>query len=87
MRHGITGFMDLLRKSTGMILIFFLTRTWLSEPNIILILPFVLILTSIGELDGLALAAVWILPLVFTFSIPRPPSFSSPVFPRSWQVC
>jgi hypothetical protein len=43
LRHGVDGFIDLLKKSTGMIMIFFLTRTWLSEPNIILILPLIVI--------------------------------------------
>lgn len=83
MRHGINGFTDLLRKSTGMIMLFFLTRTWLSEPNIILILPFVVILTSIGELNGLALAAVLILPLVFTIFNTSPPQLLFPSFPES----
>ena len=83
LRYGINGFTDLLRKSTGMIMIFFLTRTWLSEPNIILILPFVLILASIGELNNLALAAVWILPLVFTIFNTSPPQLLFPSFPEA----
>ena len=81
MRHGIDGFTDLLKKSTGMILIFFLTRTWLSEPNIILIFPFVLILASIGELNSLALAAIWILPLIFTIFNTSPAQLLFPSFP------
>ena len=48
-------------------MVFFLTRAWVSEPNIILILPLVLILTSMGELDRLTLTAIWILPLIFSF--------------------
>ncbi len=81
-RHGITGFPDLLKKSMGMTLIFFLTRTWLSEPNIILILPFIVILTSIGELNRLTLAAVWILPLVFTIFNASPPQLLFLTFPQ-----
>ena len=61
------GLATLLHKSLGLVLIFFLTRTWLSEPNITLILPWVVILTSMGELDGRALLAVWGLPLIFSF--------------------
>ncbi len=61
------GLLDLLAKSTAMIIVFFLSRSWLSEPNIILVLPFVLILTSMGALDRRALTAVWVLPLVFGF--------------------
>lgn len=81
MSRGTVGFGYLLRNSAGMIMIFFLTRTWLSEPNIILILPFVLILTSIGEIDRLALAALWILPLVFTIFNTSPPQLLFPSFP------
>jgi hypothetical protein len=64
---GIQGLGDLLKKSAGLILVFFLCRAWLSEPNVILLLPLVLILTSTGELDPLALLAVWVLPLMFLF--------------------
>lgn len=67
LKPGVQGLGDLLKKSTALILVFYLSRAWLSEPNIILILPLVLILTSTGELDSLALAAVWILPLIFIF--------------------
>jgi hypothetical protein len=81
LKPGITGFVDLLRKSTALILVFFLTRTWLSEPNVILILPFVVILTSIGELDRLFLFAVWIFPLVFTIFNASPPQLLFPGFP------
>jgi hypothetical protein len=83
LRPGLKGFVDLLKKSTALILIFFLTRTWLSEPNVILILPFVLILTSIGELDSLALAVVWILPLIFTIFNTSPPQLLFPSFPEA----
>jgi hypothetical protein len=83
LRPGITGFVDLLKKSTALILVFYLTRTWLSEPNIILLLPFVLILTSIGELNRLFLAAVWVFPLVFTIFNTSPPQLLFPAFPET----
>ena len=82
LKPGSHGFVDLLKKSTALILIFFLTRTWLSEPNVMLVLPFVLILTSIGELDGFALAAVWILPLVFGIFNTSPQQLLFPSFPE-----
>jgi hypothetical protein len=53
--------------STVLILIFFLFRSWVSEPNIVLLIPMVLILVSTGELNPLALNVVWILPLIFSF--------------------
>lgn len=64
-------------------LIFYLTRTWLSEPNITLILPWVVILTSIGELDGRALVAVWGLPLVFTYFNTSPQQLLFLSFPEA----
>ncbi|GAP15793.1 hypothetical protein LARV_03585 [Longilinea arvoryzae] len=61
------GLKNLLIKSTALIMVLFLTRAWLSEPNIILVLPFIVILTSVDEFDRFTLAAIWILPLVFSF--------------------
>jgi hypothetical protein len=55
----------LLAASTVLVFVFFLTRAWLSEPNILLVLPMVVILVSTGDLPSLGLAAIWILPLVF----------------------
>jgi hypothetical protein len=73
---------DLLKNSSALVLVFFLTRAWLSEPNILLILPLVLILTSMGELDRRALAAVWILPLLFAALNTPSPQLLFPSFPR-----
>jgi hypothetical protein len=66
-RDDIHGLNDLLIKSTVLIMVFFLTRAWLSEPNIILVLPFIVILTFTHELDRRMLAAIWILPFIFSF--------------------
>jgi hypothetical protein len=66
LRRGIADFEDLVAKSTALILVFFLTRTWLSETNLVLVLPLVTILTALGRLERRALMAVWLLPLVFT---------------------
>jgi len=40
-------------------------------------------LTSIGELDGFALAAVWILPLVFSIFNTSPQQLLFPSFPEA----
>jgi hypothetical protein len=64
---GGEGLLPLLKKSSALVMVFFLFRAWLSEPNIMLVLPLILILTSVGELDRRALTAVWVLPLVFSF--------------------
>ncbi len=80
-RDGIDGFVDLLVKSTGLVMLFFLTRTWLSEPNVILILPLILILTLVGKFNSLAFIAVWTLPLIFTIFNTSPPQLLFPTFP------
>jgi hypothetical protein len=67
MRAGIASFGDLLKKSAALCMVFFLTRAWVSEPNILLVLPPVLILVSVGELDRRLLTELWLLPLVFSF--------------------
>lgn len=67
LRRGIAGLEDLVRKSAALIMVFFLARAWLSEPNLMLVLPLVLILTSIRDLDRLTLTALWTLPLIFSF--------------------
>ena len=63
----MTGFRELLKLCTAMILVFLLTRSWVSEPNVLLLLPFIIILTSIGELDRMSLTLLWALPLGFSF--------------------
>jgi hypothetical protein len=66
LRRGDGGLEDLLRMSLGFTMIVFLTRTWLAEANVVLVLPMALVLTSMGALDRRALTALWTLPLVFT---------------------
>jgi hypothetical protein len=81
MRPGISGFEDLLMKSTAVLLVFFLTRAWLSEPNVILVFPLVLILTATGRLKAWAFHALWILPLVFTLFNASLPQLFFPSMP------
>ena len=64
--RGDGGFEDLLAKGSAFVLVVFLTRTWLAEPNVVLILPLALVLTAHGVLERRALTALWVLPLVFT---------------------
>ena len=56
---------DLFRMSLAFVLVVFLTRTWLAEPNVVLLLPLALILTLTGALDRRLLVALWALPLAF----------------------
>ncbi len=78
---GERGLVNLVKNSLALILIFYLTRTWLSEQNLTLILPLVLILVSVGELPNLSLTFVWVLPLVFTIFNTSPAQLLFPVLP------
>ena len=86
LRHGDGGFEDLLQKGVALTLIVFLTRTWLAETNVVLVVPLVLILTSMGTLDRRALTAVWALPLVFTVFNASPLQLLWVAFPASMQT-
>jgi hypothetical protein len=67
LKPGGDGLIDLIKKSTALIMVFFLFRTWLSEPNLILVLPMILILVSLGEMDSRLLTAMWVIALVYSF--------------------
>jgi hypothetical protein len=63
-RNRPTSMKELAEKAIGLMLIFFLTRSWLSEPNINLLLPLMLIVSA-GLISRRNLHLVWIIPLVF----------------------
>ena len=64
-RRSGEGFDDLLRTGLACVLVVFLTRTWLAEPNVVLVLPLALVLSVRGSLDRRLLAALWLLPVAF----------------------
>jgi hypothetical protein len=73
-RNPPTSQTELIRKALLLVLIFFLTRSWLSEPNINLILPLMLITIGAGKATFRNLHFVWVVPFVFMFlnySIPQ----------------
>jgi hypothetical protein len=61
--HGPAG---LLALATGLTLVFFLTRTWLSEPNVVVVLAPALLLVALGRLDRRLFTLLWAIPLAFT---------------------
>ena len=74
---------ELVDRALRLTLVFFLTRTWLSEPNVVLVLALAAVLWGVGRLRAGAFHALWIIPLVFavlntsisqlfTFVSPRP---------------
>jgi len=80
------AFEDLLRNSAALVLIFFLTRTFLAEPNFVLVLPLVLVLTALDGLDRRALIALWVIPLVFTVFNASPLQLLWVAFPGAMQA-
>jgi len=57
---------DLLAKGTALTLVVFLTRSWLAEPDVVLVVPLALVLTSLGVIGRRAMTALWVVPLLFT---------------------
>jgi hypothetical protein len=78
-------FEGLVRNCAALVLIFFLTRTLLAEPDVVLVLPLVLILTSLGGLDRRLLLALWLVPLAFTVVNASPLQLLWLAFPDTMQ--
>ena len=85
LRPGQKSAVELLKESLALTLVFFLSRTWLSEPNVILVLPLALILSCLGELDAAALTCLWVLPLVFTIFNTSPAQLLFPSLPAAME--
>jgi hypothetical protein len=58
---------DLLRWSSSVIFILLLTRSWVSEQNIILLIPLALIQLLINTKKWRVIHLLWIIPFIFTF--------------------
>jgi hypothetical protein len=84
-RRG-SGFDDLIRGSAALSLVFLLTRAWLAEPNVVLVLPLVLLLASLGELDRRLVTALWLIPLAFAVVNASPLQLLWLTFPEAWQA-
>jgi hypothetical protein len=66
LRRGVGDVDDLFKKAVALVLVFYLTRTWLSAGNVVLLLPLVLILSLRGALHRWLLHALWLIPLAFS---------------------
>jgi len=72
---------DLVCKSVSILLIVFLTRSWLSEPNINLILPLAAIAAALNRIDKRSLQLIWIIPLIFMVANDALPQLFFLVYP------
>jgi hypothetical protein len=66
-RHPPKTTEELVETAVGLLLVFFLTRTWLSEPNLNLLFPLMLILYGYGKIGKSTMHLLWIIPFVFLF--------------------
>ncbi len=66
-RNPPKTFIELAESALALLLIFFLTRTWISEPNFNLILPIALIALAFQKWNFRNFAFLWVFPLIFLF--------------------
>jgi hypothetical protein len=66
-RNPPKSFNELTKAAVGLLLIFFITRTWISEPNLNLIICFALITLSFKKNNFSNFTFLWVVPLVFLF--------------------
>ena len=66
-RNPPKTFTELTKAAVALLLIFFLTRTWISEPNVDLIISFALIALSVKEWNFRNFTFLWVFPLIFLF--------------------
>ncbi len=59
------NFNELTQKAIGLMLIFFLTYTWLSEPYIIIVIALVLLALPFSKVNFRDFHFLWVIPLVF----------------------
>jgi hypothetical protein len=85
LRHGDTGLEELLKATTALVLVFFLTRARLSGPNFMLLVPLVFVLATTGALPRWAFAAVCAIPLAFTVVNHSPLDLLFPAFPGAME--
>jgi hypothetical protein len=64
-RHPPSSLEELVSTSLGLTLIFFLTRSWLSEPNINLVLALMVMALAFGRIGIRSLRLAWIAPLAY----------------------
>ena len=60
-------FDDMIQKVVAVMLIFFLTRSWVSEPNVNLLLPLMMLTVLFDKPTFRKFHFVWIIPLIFMF--------------------
>ena len=73
-RNPPKSFIEVAKAAVGLMLVFFLTRSWISEPNINVILPLAILALSFKKMNFRNFLFLSVIPLVFMFintSIPQ----------------
>jgi len=65
-RTRLDNYMDLIRWTSSLFFVLMLTRSWVSEQNIVLLIPLVL-LTAVSNNNWSMAHFVWVMPLLFSF--------------------
>ncbi len=66
-RNPPKTFNELAKAAVGLLLIFFLTRSWLSEPNMDVLIPLALLALPSKQMNFRNFTFLWVIPLVFMF--------------------
>ncbi len=77
---------DLLACGLRLTLLLFLTRAWLSEPNVALLLPMAAVLAAVGKLDRRVLRGLWVVPFAFTLFNASLPQVLAPAWPAAMHL-
>ena len=85
LRRGHGDLVDLSTTSTALVFVFFLTRGRLAEANVVLLVPLVLALTTVGTLPRWTFVAVCAIPLAFSVVNHSPLELLFVAFPRAME--
>ncbi len=73
---------ELIRSACSIILIFLLTRAWVSEPNLDLLIPLLTIVLTLNNISRQIYTLAWVVPLIFAFLNTSIPQLFALVYPQ-----
>jgi hypothetical protein len=85
-RRGIGDLREAITAAITLILIFYLTRSWLSEQNVDLLLPLMVIAAYLEVLSEARLTQVWVITLLFSILNVSTPQILYPALPQALEL-
>ncbi|MCX9025368.1 MAG: glycosyltransferase 87 family protein [Candidatus Methanoperedens sp.] len=73
---------EITRSACSIILIFLLTRAWVSEPNLVLLIPFLVMVMTMNNISWKVYTFAWSVPLVFAFLNTSIPQLFALIYPQ-----